>query len=100
MKLNEIMSSQYSDYEVRRFETIVDAKARLEWPNEVGRFRAFSNRNITSLEGVPKIVHDSFVCYDNEHLTSLVGGPIQVDRDYTVWGCRLTSYDGVAKKIC
>jgi hypothetical protein len=104
MRLHEIKSiqiqEQSKDFILSSIQDIPSAKIRLNWPNEIGgSFKAYSNNEITSLEGVPQIIHNDFLIYDNRHLKSLDGGPIQVDGDYLCWGCNLESYEGVATKI-
>jgi hypothetical protein len=54
--------------------------------------------NLTSLEGVPKIVGEDFHCSENQ-LTSLKGAPQEVGGEFDCHSNKLTSLKGAPQKI-
>lgn len=57
-----------------------------------------SGNKLTSIDWAPKIIRESFHCWDNE-LETLEGGPTEAVGAYDVDGNRLTSLKGAPQKV-
>ena len=58
-----------------------------------------SNEGLNSLDGCPEHITGVFNCFHNNNLTSLVGGPKQVDGNYLCGNNLLTDLVGCASHI-
>lgn len=66
--------------------------------NVNGQF-SISENKITSLEGCPVKVNESFVCSINKELHSLKGAPIYVGKHFMCNSTGITSLDGCPKEV-
>jgi hypothetical protein len=55
--------------------------------------------NLTSLDGCPQIVDNTFNCSNNPQLTSAVGGPQIVREGVHIKSCPIKSFEGFPKEI-
>ncbi len=69
----------------------------LKLPKEVEWFNCAGN-NLTSLEGSPQIITDSYNCSDN-NLRSLKGGPKEVGGRFVCSNNKLESLEGAPKHV-
>lgn len=78
-------------------------KLPIKFGNIGGFFDATCAYALTSLEGFPKFVGDSFIfkTFDNggKGIRSMVGGPTHVNGDYVVNNSYLTTMEGIAEYI-
>lgn len=69
-------------------------------PEEVGYFSCRLCKNLKSLKGAPKKIHDVFNCRSCKSLKSLKGAPEFIDGEFNCSNCpSLTSLKGAPKKI-
>jgi hypothetical protein len=57
------------------------------------------NDKLTSLEGAPQKIDGDFICDSNKNITSLKGMPQEGVREIHSVGCSLTSFEGCPKKV-
>lgn len=67
-------------------------------PQDVGESFYCSNNHLTSLKGAPQHVERGFYCYNN-HLTSLEGAPQHVGGDFDCSNNHLTSLEGAPQHV-
>ena len=104
MKIRELFEDvtiKSGDIEVSTKEqNLLSSRRSAGWGDVVkGDFRVDEGDNLKSLDGCPKIVEGSFICYDKKNLSDISNCPEEVGVNVTLWGCNLTSYEGLPKKI-
>lgn len=72
----------------------------VSWGNDhKGNFDCRDNPNLINFSGSPEKIDGDFNGYLNKSVPTLKGMPKEVTGNVSIWGCNITSLEGITNKI-